>query len=1020
MFIRHSLKNIFRSWKKSILFLSLIIILVMILCIGVSLTVTINDFLKNCEEKFTTIATFEYMGAAYPNEAVYDPNLDMNYDTFNSAGIASNPYVKQWDSNAAALGYIGTLSGLNALAPYKNDAVLVVHINGYKDYESVYSGEISEILYSYNDEQDHMAYINTMGKELEIGHYYLLHGQFYLGHTSYRYVSLAPYINAAAESAGFDGTIDKMIVDITTPEGGYKIPSDSYFHDIANTYAVINNSITVHATNNLEALLPFQQGTLYLIDGRGFTEQDYSTGAPVCIISDDLAKSLNVKIGGQINLSLATQSGSVMYESYWAGKGFAYTGKYNVVGLINTQRELKNDIFIPKSDAVDLSVNHFQYTLGQAELYNDKADQFISEITPLLSDRIRMTVYDQGYASVAKPLKDVLRGAVLVTCVCAIVCLAVAFLFGFLFVYKQRDAAKNMRRLGAGERSIFSYFLFGSGFISLTSVIIGTVISIEMSGWFMEFVRKLAAGYAADDLRYSNGNLSMVKAIEFAPKIRTDILLFTGFIVFLLTVSSCCLFAGLCINPHNHKHKVSPARDGAVSCSLHGGPFKYAWISIKRGYSRTYIPILVSICVIILLLQLTYVTVNYNAKLEELNKSTEIKGYFTDIYGKQTSGLNVDGIAVHSLASSGYLADISVTKDQFYYYLGRSIVNGQPVELPEFEFPATEFAFETFTYNLSHGSNIVYTNDLSSVPEFYFSSNIITNFSDGYDASIFKQEVPEFHFDLNIVPNSFNGHGASTFSQEAGGSNCCIVSTAFMEENGINLGDTISVLTFDGKDFSERAMLVAGSFVKAGKADNIYCQLGAYISPKALLEGETGDSILNGCTFSSVHFKLAGSENLSSLKDYLCGKGYSEVKKIRSVRSFITIDDKIFLTTKSAMTQRIWYMDRIFPALYILIELLAGLIPYILIQQRRREIAIMRGQGTSRRIAFFNMFIEQAMLNVTGVILGILLSMLLYLKYSSLGFVLTGIFTFCWLVGTFISVHQINHCSVQSILKAEE
>lgn len=987
--------------------------LVMILCIGVSLTVTINDFLNDCDETYTTTALFEYMGAAYPDETVYDPNLDAYYDAFDSSLIEASPCVKQWDSTAVALGYIDGITGKKSPVPYRDSAVIVVRIDGYKDSEEVYSGKIAETLYSYNDTQGLMVYIDSTDIELEMGHYYLIHGEFYQGRTSYMYLRPAPYQNIVAKREGIGGTVNEPIVDITTADGGYDIPSESVFPDIADTYAVVNSSVTVHATDNLEALLPFQQAMLYLIDGRSFTEQDYASGAPVCILSEALAKSVNAGLGDQINLSLAVQKGSTLDESYWAGKGFAYTGTYTVIGLMNTHKDMNNEVFIPKSEALDLSDNHFTYTLGYAELYNDKADRFVREITPLLPDRVRMTVYDQGYAGVVKPLKDVLRVAVLITCICAVVCLAIVFLFGFLFVYRQRDTAKIMRRLGAERRNIFSYFLFGSGCISLAAVIVGTAISIRISGWCMELVRNIVARYATDDLYYSNGNLSMVKTIEFASEIRTDILIFTGGIIFLLTICSCFLFADLCIRLHIHRRRIYSARGGTASRSLHGGPLKYAWLSVKRGQFRTFIPIFVSAFVIILLFQLTYTAAVYDARLEELNESTDIKGHFTDAYGRQTSGLNIDGIAVNDLISSGYLSKISVTKAQNYLYPGKNDTDGGQNEMPQFTFPASSFAMETFLYKLSKGANIAYTNDLYSVPEFYYSSTIITDFYDGYDASVFGQE-------------------ASVFEQEAEDITFGIVSTAFMKENDVKLGDLILIVTnnivkvehaqFRGTTnvLTPMVIRVIGSYVKAGGADNIYCPLRFYMSPSLLSDKASDEDTLRDYSLSSVHFRLTGSEALSGLKDYLYGKGYSEVNKIRNIRSFITIEDKAFLTTKSAMTQRIWYIDRTFPVLYILIELLAGLIPYILIQLRKREIAIMRGQGTSKARTFFNIFIEQLMLNAAGAVPGILVSQVFFGKYGDIGFILTGVFILCWLAGTVISIHQINRCSVQSILKAEE
>ncbi len=995
MILRHSLLNIFRSWKKSILFFFLIVMVVIILCIGTSLTVTINDFLKECDKSYTTTAVFEYMGADYPDEMEYNPYLDETYKGFNSEIIASNPAVKKWDSSAVALGYIEGTKRLNFDPLYKENAVLVVHVTSYNENESVYKGEVTETLYSYKDMEGKMVYLNSMGMELEIGNYYILHGEFYLGGSSYTYIKLSPFSNSTAAAAGFNISMEGMIADVSSVNSKYQIEEDSYFRDIANTYSIINNSVTVHATNNINALLPFQQGSLYLMEGRNFTEEDYISGAKVCLMSEELAGVLNVKIGDQINLSLAVQEGSAKKDSYWFKTGFAYKDGFTIVGLTNLQKEYRQDIFIPKSQAFNLSDNHFTYTLAQVELYNSKASKFIEEVTPLLQDRIRMTVYDQGYASTTKSLKDVFLVAVLITGVCALVCVAVLLLFGFLFIYRQRDTVTNMHRLGTGKRNIFVYFLTGSGFLSLTAVVIGILISNGVIDRCMELVQNIVSQYTVTDLNYSNSGLSTVKTVEFIPQIRTETLLIAGCIVFILATCSCLLFTVLSIKSRSHSGRKLRVRGGGISSSLRGGPWKYMWLSIKRGQIRTLIPILVTACGVILLFQLTYTRNLYDQKLAELNNSPDIKGYLTDIDGKQTNGLRVEGNVVKDIVDSGYLSEVNVTKTYNFIYAGRSDAEGNKLDIPEFDVPVTDFDVETFFYKLFQGPRIVFTNNLTTVPEFYYSSAVQVQFYDGYDLTMFGKDYTEY-------PN-------------------CIVSTAYIEEKGIRLGDIITLSIYDEYgNSSSYNMRVVGSYVKAGKLDNVYCQLGLYLLPSVLTKGGDKENVLQYYSFDSFHFRLSSGEVLPELKSYLFSKGYSQIKKIREIRNFIVIEDKEYLTTKTAMNQRVLYMERIFPALYLLVVLIAMLIPFILIQLRKREIAMMRGQGTSKSISFLNIFLEQSLLVVMGGIAGTLISLLVLMRFNTFGFVLTGIFVACWLVGAVISISQINRCSVQSILKAAE
>lgn len=192
MFISHSLKNILRSWRKTTLFTILMLSLVMILPIGLSLSVTIRDFLAQCDENYTTIGVFDYIGPDYPDETKYDPSFSEAAEAMNDLFAVENECVDFWDSNETALGHIQGSTYLNQSALYKNNAVIVVYLRSEKETEGVYSGIVAEALYSFNDSQGKMIYVNTMGAELELDRYYLLHGAFYKGQSSYTYFMVTP------------------------------------------------------------------------------------------------------------------------------------------------------------------------------------------------------------------------------------------------------------------------------------------------------------------------------------------------------------------------------------------------------------------------------------------------------------------------------------------------------------------------------------------------------------------------------------------------------------------------------------------------------------------------------------------------------------------------------------------------------------------------------------------------------------------------------------------------------------
>ncbi len=997
MFISHSLKNILRSWRKTTLFTILMLSLVMILTIGLSLSVTIRDFLAQCDENYTTIGVFDYIGPDYPDETKYDPSFSEAAEAMNDLFAVENECVDFWDSNETALGHIQGSTYLNQSALYKNNAVIVVYLRSEKETEGVYSGIVAEALYSFNDSQGKMIYVNTMGAELELDRYYLLHGAFYKGQSSYTYFMVTPCSDTWAAKTRMPNEPEDMMIDVTTADGGYSISDEAYFRDLADTYAIINNSVTVHASANVEDLLPFQQGTLYLIDGKSFTQSD---GEQVCLISEAMADNLGVKPGDEIVLSIATAEECTLKDSYWVETGFQYKSQLKVTGIFNSNKDWVDHIFIPKSGSINLSSNHIPYNLGQATINNRKAEQFVAEISPRLPGRVRLTLYDQGYASISNPLQDILRTANIITWICLIAGIAVNILFGFLYVYRQREVARTMLRLGTGRKNVFTYFLFGSGAVAGFACMVGSVLSKIVSRYFVNLVNQVVSEYSTGDLRFSNSSFSMKKVVEFVPEITPEVYILVGLFVFIFAVLSCFAFTMFSIAPPRKKQHFFSWTGKTRTRSLRGGAVRYALLSIVRGNLRSLIPIVTALSAVTLLCQLTSRMEQYQDKLQDVRNNSQIRGYFTDVYGQRISGLTVDANIINDIFSSGYLSEISVTDSFGYQYLGRSVINGEENEIHPVKLPSNSFGWETLYNKLSQGPQFIFTNSLDHAPEFVYSKSVEAEFLDGYDQSI-----------LNA---------------KAGETPCCLVTTDFLKQNGIQLGDTIRVmLLYMDMSMTPRTknldLLVAGSYVKEGSKDNIYCQLDYYVPLSALFGNEPqNEALLRRQTFESAIFTLKSASALPDFRKYLDEAGYSGVNRVSMIRSFILIEDNVYLSTENSLSQRLWYMERIFPVLYGLIELLALFISFILILQRKKEIAVMRGLGASKAVSFLSLFYEQLFLCLIGSLAGLVLCVFIFKTYSSLSHLLCAIFGLCWIAGAAISAARINRCTVMSILHDEE
>ena len=66
----------------------------------------------------------------------------------------------------------------------------------------------------------------------------------------------------------------------------------------------------------------------------------------------------------------------------------------------------------------------------------------------------------------------------------------------------------------------------------------------------------------------------------------------------------------------------------------------------------------------------------------------------------------------------------------------------------------------------------------------------------------------------------------------------CMVSTDMLREKGLALGDTILVTCLPEDETVELPLRVAGSFVRQGSKDNIYCALGVCFDPEWFTIGQ--------------------------------------------------------------------------------------------------------------------------------------------------------------------------------------
>ena len=999
MILSKSISGIFRSKAKSVLFFILILALTIVLSLSLSVWKSTNNFLEECNRAYKTIGLFEYMGAEYPDEDFYDDAKQQAIDNFDYSLIESNINVLQFDKSQRALGYVEGFYRTDNMIPRKDAAVLLVHDFSVVRSRSYYKAGIIDSLYSYINVKNKSLWIYpidyTLDEYFDLTHVYIVHGNYFSGNTAHRSFAIAPFTNGMAERAGFVSGDENIVLDITTEDGGYEIPEDSVFSQIADTYKVINSSLNVYAVSDISSLYFFHQQEVYITEGRLFTDEEYDNQEKVCIVSELFAKKMNLSIGDTIPLQVSVGEGVSYYESYWAGTGFTYEDEYTIVGITNANLEFNNNVYIPKRNDWDFSINHIGYTIGQAIIDNDGADEFYNEIVSQLPDRVRLTIYDQGYSAMAKPYKEILLISKLVTILCIIASLAIIIFFGYLFVYRQRDVSDIMLRLGTGKIKICKYFLYSTGFIAFIAASIGSLIAYLQLDNVMNYVNNIASNYEMSDVRFSNSNLTIIKEFAIDVKIEYLFFIFIAIVIIISALISTLVFTLSTFKKKKTKNKEHrKIKHSGHTFSFGWKAFKFSILSIIRGGIRTLVVPVLSVTIILFLIQLANTAQKYYSQLDQIKQDTVITGYFSDIRGQEVSNVTIEAYQIKDLINSGYIAEMNLSRAVNFAFAG--IVEDEYTEL-SVEIP-DGFAYETFLNKIKIGPKLIYTSNISTSPEFFFSSKINAEFLDGYDSSILEKEV--------------------------GGIPCCIISSDYMEQKDIKLGDTIRILLIDqtaAEQTEYKDLFVVGSYSKQGMRDNIYCQLDDYMYLDLLYNYQEEDNTsLFNYVFDSASFTLADASELDSFKEFLYNYGFSSSNSIGTYRAFVVLEDKKFISNVDMLMRQIRYIEILYPVLYVLVGVISLVVSYLLAVSRRKEFAIMRGLGAQKHITFMSFFIEQVILCISGAAIGIVLSQLIYTNLSSLQLLLSGGYIACYIIGCIISIIIMNNKAVLDILKYQD
>lgn len=492
MFVKNSLKQLLRTPVKTALLALLLCLSVLFACVGMTLLSVSGASLEQLNAQFTTIGTVEQI----PNTVDLFPQWDAALEQYH---YFDSP---QYDEVIPAS--ILQLPGIDYLYP-------PTRLPFYFAYHPSFVLSSSEMMPFYILEARPMEdCIPDHPVEMEIGNvlfgnvganktfYFCDHYQespeMMVAGTTYllglmeipsahaecdSYWELVPWTYPTSSQCDADG----VPVPVNFPIKKYAVVTEG-FYDTAEGQrwlAMVESTMwSRHTVSAVPAdathlIMEFHQNTATLYRGRDITQEEYDTGAKVCLVSHYLMLQNGWSIGDMIPLRLVgayyrdSANGNVYGTLLDAnGKLFEpfYEEEYTIVGAYDstTKAETAYDlsltsIIIPnKSVPAGLDRNHIsgggpmQGSNTVFEIPNGTIDQFMAAFSAAGVENLKVQFYDNGYSELKAGLDNLSAVAWVLFASGLAVFLAVAFFFAYSLISRNARRFALERALGASRR----------------------------------------------------------------------------------------------------------------------------------------------------------------------------------------------------------------------------------------------------------------------------------------------------------------------------------------------------------------------------------------------------------------------------------------------------------------------------------------------------------------------------------------------------------------------------------------
>ena len=275
-------------------------------------------------------------------------------------------------------------------------------------------------------------------------------------------------------------------------------------------YLRLEKYFTVIPTNSLDLLPSFHDRSVMLTDGRAITEEEFASGAKVCLVSKAFLGSNYLDIGDKLPLSLIfgtygqkfswdssagfggeaspLNADGQPYEPFWEAE-YEIVGTYdmpfneNFQYVIDTGKEIKGDSIIIPMKSVEASdrdniayyapmnsqTTSFIIPNGTIEEFDRKLREAVPEAANLI-----INYDDSGYGKIKESLGNARLSGMMLFLAALLAAAAITVLLLYFFVVKEKKRTAIERSLGMTKGQCRVSLVSGIVIVALTASVIGS------------------------------------------------------------------------------------------------------------------------------------------------------------------------------------------------------------------------------------------------------------------------------------------------------------------------------------------------------------------------------------------------------------------------------------------------------------------------------------------------------------------------------------------------------------------